>query len=142
VLDLWRGETMNRRAFFSVLAGAAAASYDPERALWIPGRKLISIPKPRIWEPIEIGHLPLFSRIRNAGPSPLHFPAREYAVIRRPGCYKRIGNTVEPGEEVDLHVWGPDHFFTDDPLNARLVMVDVGPTGMYGFRRGNGVGLS
>lgn len=38
---------MNRRAFFAALAGAAAASSDPERALWVPGRKLISIPAPR-----------------------------------------------------------------------------------------------
>ena len=36
---------MNRRSFFSVLAGATAASFDPERLLWVPGRKLVSIPK-------------------------------------------------------------------------------------------------
>jgi hypothetical protein len=31
---------MNRRAFFAALAAAAAtAAYDPERALWVPGRK-------------------------------------------------------------------------------------------------------
>lgn len=34
---------MNRRAF---LALAAAASFDPERLLWHPGARLISIPKP------------------------------------------------------------------------------------------------
>ena len=32
---------MNRRAFLSL---AAAAALDPDRLLWIPGRKLISIP--------------------------------------------------------------------------------------------------
>ena len=38
---------MNRRGFFSVLAGmAATATLDPERLLWVPGKKLISIPKP------------------------------------------------------------------------------------------------
>ena len=37
---------MNRRGLFAVLAGAVAAAVDPERLLWIPGRKLISIPKP------------------------------------------------------------------------------------------------
>ncbi len=35
---------MNRRGFLSLLAGAAAFTLDPERALWVPGRKLISIP--------------------------------------------------------------------------------------------------
>jgi hypothetical protein len=38
---------MNRRFFLSALAGAVAgAAYDPEKALWVPGKKLISIPKP------------------------------------------------------------------------------------------------
>lgn len=36
---------MNRRGFFGLLAGAiAGATLDPERLLWVPGRKLISIP--------------------------------------------------------------------------------------------------
>jgi hypothetical protein len=40
---------MNRRRFFGSLAAiAAAAALDPERALWIPNKKLISIPAPRI----------------------------------------------------------------------------------------------
>lgn len=37
---------MNRRAFFGVLAAGLVAAADPERLLWVPGRKLISIPKP------------------------------------------------------------------------------------------------
>ena len=36
---------MNRRSFLSALAGAMVL--DPERAIWRPGAKLISIPKPR-----------------------------------------------------------------------------------------------
>ena len=37
---------MNRRAFFGSLAAlAAGAVLDPERPLWVPGKKLISIPK-------------------------------------------------------------------------------------------------
>ncbi|MGD0012803.1 MAG: hypothetical protein ABSD56_00025 [Bryobacteraceae bacterium] len=40
---------MNRRGFFAVLAGVAAtAVLDPERLLWVPGKKLISIPRPRL----------------------------------------------------------------------------------------------
>lgn len=35
---------MNRRGFLAALAGAFVV--DPERALWVPGKKLISIPKP------------------------------------------------------------------------------------------------
>lgn len=38
--------THSRRGFFSLLGGAAAAlTLDPERALWVPGKKLISIPR-------------------------------------------------------------------------------------------------
>lgn len=36
---------LTRRALLSMLAAAAAAAVaDPERLLWVPGRKLISIP--------------------------------------------------------------------------------------------------
>ena len=36
---------MNRRGFFGLLGGAVAAlTLDPEKALWVPGKKLISIP--------------------------------------------------------------------------------------------------
>lgn len=39
---------MNRRGFFGSLAAiAATAVLDPERLLWVPGKKLISIPAPR-----------------------------------------------------------------------------------------------
>ena len=34
---------MTRRAWLSLLAGAAL---DPERLLWVPGRRVISIPAP------------------------------------------------------------------------------------------------
>ncbi len=36
---------MNRRSFLSTLLGGAAVALDPERLLWVPGKKLISIPK-------------------------------------------------------------------------------------------------
>jgi len=42
---------MNRRAFLASLGGAAALALDPERALWVPGAKLISIPAPRVLVP-------------------------------------------------------------------------------------------
>lgn len=35
---------MNRRGFLAALAGAFVT--DPERLLWVPGKKLISIPAP------------------------------------------------------------------------------------------------
>lgn len=35
---------MNRRSFLAALA--AGLALDPERALWRPGAKLISVPKP------------------------------------------------------------------------------------------------
>lgn len=47
---LWRySEGMNRRNLFGALAAlAATAALDPERLLWVPGRKLISIPAPML----------------------------------------------------------------------------------------------
>lgn len=38
---------LNRRGFLGALGAAiAGATLDPERALWIPSRKLISVPAP------------------------------------------------------------------------------------------------
>jgi hypothetical protein len=37
---------LNRRSFLAILA--AGLALDPERMLWLPGKKLISIPKPRL----------------------------------------------------------------------------------------------
>lgn len=45
---------MNRRAFFASLV--AACVLDPERLLWVPGKKMISIPAPK-FEPAVIAHL-------------------------------------------------------------------------------------
>ncbi len=40
---------MNRRLFLASLIGSASAAIiDPDRLLWVPGRKLISIPKPLV----------------------------------------------------------------------------------------------
>ena len=62
---------MDRRAFLGMFAAAiAGAAFDPERALWTPGKKLISIPKPqptgivalaecfKVGDIIEIGRWP------------------------------------------------------------------------------------
>jgi hypothetical protein len=41
------GPELGRRGFLGLLGGAAAELvFDPERALWVPGKKLISIPAP------------------------------------------------------------------------------------------------
>lgn len=45
---------MDRRGFLrSLLTGAAALTLDPERLLWVPGAKTISIPK--AIEPVSFG---------------------------------------------------------------------------------------
>jgi hypothetical protein len=46
---------MNRRGFFGSLAAIlAGATLDPEKLLWVPRKKLISIPPPR-WAGIDLG---------------------------------------------------------------------------------------
>jgi len=51
----WYSGIMNRRGFLSALLGAVAAPMvlDPERLLWVPGAKTISIPSQAVmdgWE--------------------------------------------------------------------------------------------
>jgi hypothetical protein len=58
---------MNRRAFFSSLAAiAAGAVLDPERLLWRPGRKLISIPRQGIIGPEIPWLIPIYVITREA----------------------------------------------------------------------------
>ncbi len=45
---------MDRRGFLGALFSALVL--DPDRALWVPGKKLISIPKPR---PLELHEIAL-----------------------------------------------------------------------------------
>ncbi len=54
----------SRRGFLTMLAAAVgAATLDPEKLLWVPGRKLISIPKPVVVPPPAIFALPEWGRI-------------------------------------------------------------------------------
>ncbi len=48
---------LNRRGFLSLFGiGPATAVIDPERLIWVPGRKLISIPRPLVWASIDFGY--------------------------------------------------------------------------------------
>jgi hypothetical protein len=52
---------MNRRGFLTSLLGTAAVAFDPEKALWVPGKKVISIPSPakETWVPFLLfNHVP------------------------------------------------------------------------------------
>lgn len=58
---------MNRRAFLAMLT---AAIYDPERAFWVPGKKVISIPPVGLGNPqdwlmggVVIGGAPIESAL-------------------------------------------------------------------------------
>ncbi|MES2136627.1 MAG: hypothetical protein V4502_06155 [Pseudomonadota bacterium] len=63
---------MNRRGFLASIA--AALVLDPERALWVPGRKLISVPAPRVTG------CPICQLFRFAGPCPM--PAAWVGLVR------------------------------------------------------------
>lgn len=44
-----------RRGFLGAIAGlVAGATLDPERALWVPGKKLISIPHETTWQLVSM----------------------------------------------------------------------------------------
>lgn len=66
----------SRRGFLATLfVGAAAATVDPEKLLWVPGRKLISIPKPT---PARLGRLTAGDIVQEAfRVSGLFFPGEQ-----------------------------------------------------------------
>lgn len=63
---------MNRRGFLGVLGAAVVgATLDPERALWEPGKRLISIPKVQGCHPypiLELGDVITFSGLYRVNP--------------------------------------------------------------------------
>lgn len=76
---------MNRRGFLAAVSGAAAAfALDPERALWVPGRKKIFIPKPRVLPIVSVSQL---------------------SIEMAPGVWKAIGSLKELRSESRQH-WG------------------------------------
>lgn len=68
----------SRRGFLASLAGAAAIALDPERALWVPGAKLISIPRPSS-SPIAVRYYATYDADQNAivDVYKVGFPTRE-----------------------------------------------------------------
>ncbi len=93
---------MNRRGFLSALAGAvAAAAYDPERALWVPGRKKIFIPP-----------APPLSTIRRVLITKLTLSAITFEEGTRPmrrtfEFESRSDFSLSAGETVSIHNWPP-----------------------------------
>jgi hypothetical protein len=60
---------VNRRGFLGALLGGAAALGDPDRAIWAPGRKVISIAAPRMT--FEVGDLVTLSGAYKVNPRTL-----------------------------------------------------------------------
>lgn len=82
---------MNRRGFLTaLLSSAAAVAIDPERLLWVPGRKLISIPTPQIH---RYGTIYVQKGIIRIGQTLL---VPEYPRQGRPGNYKPMPSIVRP----------------------------------------------
>ena len=69
---------LNRRGFVAALMGAAL---DPDRLLWQPGRKFVSIPKPRVEIRVIVENQDAFYGMLTAnrvlGIRPLRFPCPE-----------------------------------------------------------------
>lgn len=91
---------LNRRGFLSLLGAAVSgAVLDPERLLWVPGRKTISIPQPA---PIQ------------AAPEFLFDPNSEFVIIHetitKDEFIRRYPNSFIPDERLRpspiYPVWG------------------------------------
>jgi hypothetical protein len=106
---------LNRRGFLSLLGiGAATAAIDPERLIWTPGRKLISIPAPRVIVRVNITDV-LAAQIERVRPKIMeHFyTAPRYMVIKSvaavsPTCRlsvarDQIGRVIGPGDKLSIN---------------------------------------
>jgi len=96
-----------RRAFLGSLAAAAAAfALDPERALWVPGAKTISIPKPGYWR-----YLKWDGCLRWFDGSPYHSGDAIQSYFReleRQNVLMKIGDTIyvpRPVRHIPLREW-------------------------------------
>jgi hypothetical protein len=96
---------MNRRAFLAALA--AGLVLDPERLLYVPGKKLISIPKPRLGPLDSTVTVPFF----NIGDI-VTFAGR-HAV-----------NPLTREELTDLQEYRVTHVYESGQVIARFVAID------------------
>jgi hypothetical protein len=79
---------LTRRAFFSLLGGGAVALADPEKCLWVPGARLISIPAPRVrcWSVTEGAWA--IQTVRN------HLLSGQIEALFCPPYWPKIGDTI------------------------------------------------
>jgi hypothetical protein len=137
---------MDRRAFLRTLTGGAVAatfvSFDPERALWVPGKKLISIPQPR-FDPRFLVH------VRAGAPGCYRIPeGTVYRVTEKLPRYEiplaridysavilRRGATPGRPEAVWVNRHGPDGFLAIElypvPTQDTVVAIEYFPTQPY-----------
>jgi hypothetical protein len=127
---------MTRRALLALMAGAVI---DPERLLWQPGRKLISIPRPTptCWVGIDFGiDAPGYVFLT---PPPFVFITEtltrgEYAMRYPAGPPHRqfFVNNAEPGVVRTVEMWppaGPPHrqFFVNNAEPGVVRTVEMWP---------------
>lgn len=112
---------MNRRGFLSFLGAAvASATLDPEKLLWEPGKKLISIPKPPGGVSIRF--------LRG-------LDVRQYSIVTRMDVLYGIGHEhfqelvcINPGHGIDsLVVKGDDFDHVFGEVNARVCAKGMEP---------------
>lgn len=102
---------MNRRGLLGALA--AACVLDPERALWVPGAKVISIPAPpvmRFWPPL---FWPNDGRVEHWSRAPIG--------CRCPLCAApKIGDTIFVRRPQRFVPYDPQPFRSDVRLFTRI----------------------
>jgi hypothetical protein len=86
---------MNRRGFLAALSAAFVA--DPERLLWTPGAKLISIPAPIVWPKPPFDHA-MFERAWQPGSFAPDHITREWQryFVAELAAYNRFMVSHEP----------------------------------------------
>ena len=94
---------MNRRGFFGLLAGAAALALDPEKALWVPGKKLISIPSGGLMTSEKITYEMLAILSRNV----------EFVGWTKPARKMKLGDTFGVRKPRAFAAFDPDPALTE-----------------------------
>ncbi len=126
---------MNRRGFLGAVAGAlAGAVYDPERALWRPGAKLISIPSQlRVRHEFKLlAELPgRIDSLWTAGERLLALTQSGLYEIYSDGSYSRIAGSV----------WQRDSRFATLAIPRTLAIPSASPCASVRLREGEPTAL-
>lgn len=142
--NLHTRNTMNRRSFLQTLVAGITAAQDPEKLLWEPGKRLISIPKTVVIQPrpvtLNVGDI--FTIAGRYAVNPHVDPAtgKEYKFLQRFIATGTFTATTVPEEDTGEYKFFPPSISHGPYQNVEIDPYKKGAIIFPPYRYGKSIG--